>query len=189
MCILEEKQLLSTQNPTPFDPRTVLLDAADQGKGNAKEMLEAILALEQQQQRGNLAQLEGTWQLLWTSGTQQYQKFLQDQWPTPSLQPISRGNIVQQIDVPHSLLKTQISFGIGTLSVSGPFQYSDRHRVEFTFQQVQLTVKALPKLKLPMGSWAKGWLQTTYLDDLLHIERGDRGGISVYLRSNSEQQN
>jgi hypothetical protein len=40
----------------------------------------------------------------------------------------------------------------------------------------------LPEIKVPFGTWASGWLRTTYLDQELHIERGDRGGVSVYRK-------
>jgi hypothetical protein len=40
------------------------------------------------------------------------------------------------------------------------------------------------KLQLALGKWAKGWLQTKYIDEELHVESGDRGGVSIYLKSN-----
>ncbi len=164
------------------DPRSLLLEAASKQRMPAQELVNAVQALEQLQQRGNLAMLDGEWRLVWTSGTQQYQNLLKQQWPTPSDQAVNRGNIIQRVNADARQLETLVDGAIATLCVSGPFEYSDRHRLNFTFSHFTLQLRALPTLRLPMGSWAKGWLQTTYLDDLLHIERGDRGGVSVYIK-------
>ena len=164
------------------DKRTWLLDAAATGNVNPKELLEAVLELEQQKQRGNLAALNGEWKLVWTSGTKQYQK-LQNDFSASKQQPLGYSNIVQRIDVQIQQIVTEVHTPFGSLSVSGPFEYSDQKRIQFTFERLRLKIGRLPTLQLPLGKWAKGWLQTTYLDERLHIERGDRGGISVYIRT------
>jgi hypothetical protein len=141
-----------------------------------------VKTLETQQTHGDLPTLAGTWHLRWTSGTRQSQQWQRGLWMkrTPSSSP---GAVYQRIMAEPTYLETIAAWGPLYLTVAGPFTYEqDRHRVAFTFTETVLGWGKLPALKVPMGSWAKGWLQTTYLDKDLHIERGDRGGISVYTR-------
>ena len=125
--------------------------------------------------------LAGTWQLVWTSGTRQYQTARAQKVMARS-QSAFRSIVLQRIDPQTGWFENQVRLPLGQLTVAGPFTYSATRRIEFTFTRLQLQLGRLPALPLPLGNWAKGWLQTTYLDDLWHIERGDRGGISVYRR-------
>lgn len=150
----------------------------------------AVMVLEAQRQRGDLTQLGGTWHLRWTSGTRQSQQWQRGLWmqAAPASPP---GAIYQRIS-PEGLegstpyLETIAAWGPLYLTVAGPFTYGENHRLAFTFEKTALGWGKLPALTVPMGNWAKGWLQTTYLDEDLHIERGDRGGISVYTRCTSD---
>jgi hypothetical protein len=156
-------------------------DGRRPAKGNPIAILEAIQGLEEQQQRGSLAQLAGTWALLWTTGTRQSQQWQRGLWmqANPS-QPL--GSIYQCIDATNAQLEIIAEFGLARMRVSGSFLYTPQHRLAFTFTAMGLQLGTLPNLSIPLGQWAKGWLQTTYLDETLHIERGDRGGVSVYRR-------
>jgi hypothetical protein len=152
-------------------------------KGSDQAEIPALVkTLEMQQAQGDLATLAGTWQLRWTSGTRQSQQWQRGLWMkgTPSSPP---GVVYQRIPPDPTYLETIAAWGPLYLTVAGPFTYeADRHRLAFTFTKTVLGWGKLPALTIPMGNWAKGWLQTTYLDGDLHIERGDRGGISVYTR-------
>lgn len=139
---------------------------------------DCIQALEQHQQRGTLAALDGYWELLWTSGTRQSQQFQQGVVPQQS-----PGRIYQRIEAAPQTLATVAKLGIAQIIVSGSFTYTAQNRLNVTFQSLQLQLSPLPALPLPLGRGAQGWLQTTYLDEQIHIERGDRGGVSVYRRT------
>ena len=152
-------------------------------KGSDQAVIPMLVkTLEAQQTHGDLATLAGTWQLRWTSGTRQSQQWQRGLWMkgAPSSSP---GAVYQHITTEPIYLETIAAWGPLYLTVAGPFTYEqDRHRLAFTFTETVLGWGKLPALKVPMGNWAKGWLQTTYLDGDLHIERGDRGGISIYTR-------
>jgi hypothetical protein len=146
-------------------------------------MLEAIAQLEKQRQRGKgIESLEGEWLLIWTSGTKKYQELK----PNNSLNPIQtssrRNQVIQRFDIQQRQLENEVKFPFGSLVVAGEFEYTPQQRIQFTFSQMRSRLGKL-KFQLPLGKWAKGWLQTTYIDEELHVERGDRGGVSVYVKN------
>lgn len=164
------------EEPTIENPRAILIDAAREPRPDPQVLQAAIATLEKQQQRGDgLPALNGDWRLIWTSGTGKSGKPVKAQTSTPK--------VIQAIDAQDRRIENRVILPFGTLTVAGSFEYSDRHRIEFRFDRLKFRLGNLPALTLPLGKWATGWLQTTYLDDRLHIERGDRGGVSAYLRT------
>lgn len=162
--------------------QAVFHTAVQTGQIDPVEAFIAVRLLEQQKQTASLADLAGNWRLVWTSGTQQYQD-LQSRWQSAKPKSTAQ-SVTQQIETQPQQLQNRVTFPGGSLTISGPFDYQSQ-RIQFTFNRVQLRLGAFPPIALPLGNWAKGWLQTTYLDETLHIERGDRGGISVYVRAES----
>jgi hypothetical protein len=167
---------------TSTEPRAILLDLAQGNIVRRAKLETAIATLEQQPKlEFTLATLAGTWQLLWTSGTRNVRK-LQFNRDSDEIHVNQRDRIIQRFDAEQKRLENEVYFPMGSLCVAGSCDYTDRKRLHFTFSQLSLKLGALPTLSLPFGSWATGWLQTTYLDAEYHIERGDRGGISIYRR-------
>jgi hypothetical protein len=161
--------------------RSQVLTATKQGPLEGERLQSAIATLEKAQLRGDLQLLPGEWQLLWTSGTRKAQQFKLTGGQINS-KPIAQ--VVQRINIQPRWFENQVRFPGGSLIVEGPFEYR-QHRLEFRFERVRLQLGTRRLLQLPLGKWATGWLQTTYLDQDLHLERGDRGGISAYIRVGS----
>ncbi len=159
--------------------QTLLLNISSGSQVSVREILEAIQVLEKQKSTGNSkATLAGAWLLLWTSGTKKYQESSKD-----LIKPISKiSSVIQRFDLDRSWIENEICLPYFSLIIEGPFVYSAEKKLQFTFQSVRLKVGFLPEIKVPFGTWASGWLRTTYLDQELHIERGDRGGVSVYRK-------
>ncbi len=159
--------------------RTILLNLGPNSQVSVQEILEAIQSLEKQKVTGkNQEALAGAWSLLWTSGTKKYQASNKD-----LLKPISSTtSVIQRFDTGRSWIENEVRLPYFCLTVEGPFLYSAEKKIQFTFQQLRLKLGFLPEIKIPFGNWASGWLRTTYLDKELHIERGDRGGVSVYRK-------
>jgi PAP_fibrillin len=157
--------------------RTILLTLGPNSLISVQEILEAIQALEKQKVTAeNQAALSGAWSLLWTSGTKKYQAANKD------LIKSSTTSVIQCFDTSRSWIENEVRLPYFSLTVEGPFLYSAEKKIQFTFQQLRLKLGFLPEIKIPFGNWASGWLRTTYLDRELHIERGDRGGVSVYRK-------
>jgi hypothetical protein len=171
--------------------RSLILQIAQRKSFDVAELVAAIEILEQQQKTQpishELAELAGQWQLLWTSGTQKYQQ-LRAQIDRPNgnspKQAKIKDNIWQSFDLQLMQITNQVKLPFGAIEVSGSFGYSAKNRVEFNFSQVSFKIGNLPARAIPLN-WLKntqGWLQTTYLDSQIHIERGDRGGVSVFIK-------
>jgi PAP_fibrillin len=147
------------------------------GSQSVQEILKAIQVLEKQKSTENSEALAGAWSLLWTSGTKKYQESGKD-----FIKPLSKtSSVIQRFDIDRSWIENEVRLPYLILIVEGPFIYS-AEKIQFTFQRVRLKMGFLPEIKIPFGTWASGWLRTTYLDQELHIERGDRGGVSVYRK-------
>jgi PAP_fibrillin len=159
--------------------RSLLLDLSSGSPVSVQEILEAIQVLEKQKSTdSNQATLAGAWFLLWTSGTKKYQESSKE-----LIKPISKiSSVIQRFDLDRSWIENEVRLPYFSTIVEGPFVYSAEKKIQFTFQSVRLKVGFLPEIKIPFGTWASGWLRTTYLDLELHIERGDRGGVSVYRK-------
>jgi hypothetical protein len=158
--------------------RSQLLKDLEEGSLDEASLQEAVTILEKAQIRGDRQLLEGEWRLLWTSGTRNAQKLNQ---PGNGIHPKAIASVIQRLDCQRLWFENQITFAGISLIVGGPFEYK-QHRIQFRFERLGLQLGSLGPLKLPFGKWASGWLQTTYLDEDLHLERGDRGGISLYRR-------
>ncbi len=159
--------------------RAVLLNISSGSPLSVQAILEAIQGLEKQKSTGNGQEsLAGAWFLLWTSGTKKYQESSK-----AFIKPISKTpSVIQRFDTGRSWIENEVCLPYCSLIVEGPFLYSAEKKNQFTFQRVRLKMGFFPEIKVPFGNWASGWLKTTYLDEELHIERGDRGGISVYRK-------
>jgi hypothetical protein len=159
------------------DSRQVLLQAA-QGNRIAPSELQAAIAALERQPSAQASNLEGEWRSVWTSGTARAQQL---GLPTQRL----AGCIRQRFKTAQHWLETELDWGWGYLRASGPFELTERQRIRFTFAQLALKLGPLPAVRIPLGQRARGWLQTTYLDAQVHIERGDRGGVAAYVRAAS----
>lgn len=170
--------------PSSLSPSDSLALWQQQGDRHPRAtLLAAIQTLEQARNYGRgVLDLNGCWQLLWSSGIPSKQATPSP--PTAASAPLSIAPrpIWQRIDVESGWLTNTVHLGPLRVTVAGPFVYAPQKRMEFTFTEIQGQVAPLPIVPIPLGRWAKGWLQTTYLDSQLHIERGDRGGVSVYQR-------
>lgn len=166
---------------TQSDPQTILSEFAHQGECDRATLLDVIRQLEQQQKQAkNLADLAGNWQLLWTSGTKNLQKLQKNATKKKIVK--SRFNILQTIETEPPKICSIVTLGILVLRVCGSFAYRE-NKIDFVFERTSLKLGILPAIAFPMGQGATGWLKTTYLDENWHIERGDRGGISIYYLS------
>ncbi|AFY84743.1 PAP fibrillin [Oscillatoria acuminata] len=158
--------------------RSQLLKDSEEGSLDSSSLQEAVAILEKAQIRGSRQLLEGEWRLLWTSGTRNAQKLNK---PGNGMNRKAIVSVIQRLDCQRLWFENQITIAGSSLIVGGPFEYQ-QHRIQFRFERLGLQLGPLGLPKLPLGKWASGWLQTTYLDEDLHLERGDRGGISLYLR-------
>jgi hypothetical protein len=167
---------------TQDEPKAILQQLA-QGNVVRRDALESAIALLEKQSSPHLtfADLAGEWRLLWTSGTKNASN-LPFRRETEEIHLPQRSRIIQAFDPNQNRLENKVYFPIGCLTVAGTCRYTASKRLHFTFSQLFLKLGNLPALDLPFGSWATGWLQTTYLDAEYHIERGDRGGVSVYQK-------
>jgi len=168
MTILTRSIAMSDTNLTDLAAAIATLEAMDAGSPVFPSAIQAAIAqLEAQRQRGNLQQLAGCWRLVWTSGSG---RFLPRAW--------------QCFDLATSDFANRLEFPLGYLSASSRFSYTPRQRLEFTVERIAVKFGSL-QFGVPLGAWAKGWLQTTYLDGEWHLERGDRGGLALYRRDRS----
>ena len=159
------------------DSRQLLLQAA-QGRRISPPALQAAIAALERQPAGQPPPLEGEWRSVWTSGTARAQRLgLPAQWLASCIR--------QRFDTAQHWLETELSWGAGYLRASGPFELAARQRIQFAFAQLQLKLGPLPPIRVPLGQRARGWLHTTYRDAQVHIERGDRGGVAVFVREAS----
>lgn len=167
---------------TQDEPIATLQQLA-QGDVVRRDALESAIALLEKQSSPHLTftDLAGEWRLLWTSGTKNASN-LPFRRETEEIHLPQRSRIIQAFDPNQNRLENKVYFPIGCLTVAGTCRYTASKRLHFTFSQLLLKLGNLPALDLPFGSWATGWLQTTYLDAEYHIERGDRGGVSVYQK-------
>lgn len=165
----------------PQSPQSIILSISNGGNILLQQMLAAIKELESKQVSQSVEALNGEWRLLWTSGTKNYQKLNNISLNTPIKSVSSK--IIQRFEK-SKLIANEVFFPFGSLTVLGEFVYN-HNRIQFTFNYVRLKLNSLP-IQIPLG-WAKGWLQTTYIDEYLHIERGDRGGVSVYIKNTPVQ--
>lgn len=167
------------------EPHKILSGLVDRGQCDRVTLIDAIRVLEKAKSKiEKISKLDGEWQLIWTSGTKQYQK-LQVTGEKSTIQK-EKQEIIQRIDSQANTIKNEIRTAIASLNVIGSFVYPN-NKIEFVFTRIILKLGKLPAIAIPMGNWAKGWLKTTYLDENWHIERGDRGGISLYAKIKSEQ--
>ncbi|MEM9543619.1 MAG: PAP/fibrillin family protein [Cyanobacteria bacterium P01_E01_bin.42] len=168
------------------DPDKIFSELVDRGQCDRAALMDAIRVLEKKGLKvEEVTKLDGEWQLLWTSGTKQYQK-LQGMGKTGQIDK-SQQKIVQRINSEANIIENEVNSAIASLNVIGSFAYIN-NKIEFVFRRVIVKLGQLPAIAIPMGNWAKGWLKTTYLDENWHIERGDRGGISLYGKIKSEQE-
>ncbi|MCT7972826.1 PAP/fibrillin family protein [Laspinema olomoucense] len=158
--------------------RSQLLKGVEDGSLDSDSLQGAIAILEKAQIRGDRELLEGEWRLLWTSGTRKAQKLKQG---GKGMNRKAIAQVIQRLDCQRLWFENQITLAGSSLIVGGPFEYN-QHRIQFQFERLGFQLGPLGLLNLPLGKWASGWLQTTYLDEDLHLERGDRGGISLYQR-------
>lgn len=174
----EESMTNPTRDEVVQTARSQLLKGLEEGSLDSATVQEAIAILEKAQIRGDRQLLEGEWRLLWTSGTRKAQK-LKAGGNGMNHQAIAQ--VIQRLDCHRLWFENQITFAGSSLIVGGPFEYK-QHRILFRFERLGFQIGPLGPLQLPLGKWASGWLQTTYLDEDLHLERGDRGGISLYRK-------
>lgn len=163
------------------DPRAFLLAVAQGKTASVQQMLDAIASLEKRRvMPSESPNLQGEWQLIWTSGTRSIANYNQSNLGSAIKRPFTL--IFQRFDFAQNQIENEVRFPSGNLCVTGKFEPSKSQRLQFVFISVSLQLGRLPAIKLPLGNWAKGWLQTTYIDDRLHFERGDRGGVSVWMK-------
>lgn len=177
----EESMTNQTRDEAVQGARSQLLKDSEEGSLDSSSLQEAVAILEKAQIRGDRQLLEGEWRLLWTSGTRNAQKLNK---PGNGMNRKAIASVIQRLDCQRLWFENQITIAGSSLIVGGPFEYK-QHRIQFRFERIGFQLGPLGLLKLPLGKWASGWLQTTYLDEDLHLERGDRGGISLYLRVGS----
>ncbi|MDB9311609.1 PAP/fibrillin family protein [Spirulina sp. CS-785/01] len=161
--------------------QSILHRAMTEGKVRPKALLPVLLALEKQRVRGSVPELTGTWQLLWTSGIKTIQKPVEQLSDQPK--PIFK-NIQQIIDPDQQQLINQVNFSLLQISVQNSLTIPRRNRLNFITQKVQIKLGSLPSISFPIGK-ATGWLQITYLHPPFKIARGNRGGIALYYKLNS----
>lgn len=162
------------------NPQDILVELLTKGECDRASLLNSIRELEKEKSSlAKTSKLDGEWQLIWTSGTKQSQKLQITQ--TASKIQKTKQTIIQRIESEAKQIENEVILAIASLNVVGSFTYVN-NKIEFVFSKVMVKVGILPAIAIPMGNWAKGWLKTTYLDENWHIERGDRGGISIYTK-------
>ncbi len=165
---LSESELLPSESSESSEAALATLAALAAGDRPDRAALDAAIAqLEGQRQRGSLSDLAGCWRLLWTSGG--------GRLPVAIVQCFA-------IDNPDPLTFTnRIELPGGGLTTHNRFTYLPRARLEFVAERLRLQLGPL-RFGLPLGNWAQGWLQVTYLTDEWNLLRGDRGGLALYQR-------
>lgn len=170
---------------TELNEKKILQKVTGGERVSLSEMMACIKQLEQQKplhETSNL--LNGEWRLIWTSGTKKYQEFSEN-LSAQMISPLSgRSQIIQRFDTTNCFLENEVRVEWGSLCVAGFYENIGQSKLQFFFKQLQLNLGHFPGVKFPLGAWAKGWLRTTYLDADFHLERGDKGGVSVYIRAN-----
>lgn len=172
-------------NQIASDADNIFSELVDRCECDRKTCLETILELERQHNSPkDLETLAGSWQLIWTTGTKNWQKMQ----TSSKKQKISKlkFNIQQTIETRPQKLLTTVAFLGSQIKVCGSFEYTE-NKIEFMFEQTNLKLWKLPVIAFPMGQDAKGWLQITYLDENWNIQRGNQGGIALYAKIKDEQ--
>ncbi|NJK99716.1 MAG: hypothetical protein HC910_03795 [Spirulinaceae cyanobacterium SM2_1_0] len=156
---------MSDLDSSPPTAAIATLESLLSGPAPDRATLQAAIAqLERQRQRGTATDLAGCWLLIWTSGNGRFP-----------------ARVVQCFTPETGHFENRLETPLGWLSVRSQATYTPQQRLEFVAKQARVELGAL-RFGLPLGSWAKGWLQTTYLDREWHLERGDRGGLALYHR-------
>lgn len=164
------------------EPRAFLLAVAQGETASVQQMLDAIASLEKRRfVPSELQNLQGEWQLIWTSGTRSIANYNQSNLDSAIKRPPMP--VFQRFDFAQNQIENEVRFSVGNLCVTGKIEPQKSQRLQFVFTSISFQIGRLPTIKLPFGNWAKGWLQTTYIDEQLHLERGDRGGVSVWMKS------
>ena len=112
-------------------------------------------------------------------------------------QPFTRGIVstksnLQRIDLESKSIDNLAEFTLlgvgGYLNIKGSAVQISDDRVEVGFIDCELKLGPLQPLKIPL-EWvkARGWVETTYLDETLRIGRGDKGSIFLAARISNKE--
>ncbi|KAG1680001.1 hypothetical protein FOA52_007065 [Chlamydomonas sp. UWO 241] len=173
--------------------------------------IEALEALNPHRAPVDSGLVSGTWALLYQAPLDEARAVTDKSGTTEgpflaTLQPISRGLVrtranLQRIDLPGGSVENLAEFALagglvnGSLNIVGtgapmtpeePGQAVTRVYVEF----VEFVLRLGPSIKftVPLG-WvnARGWVETTYVDEDLRVGRGDKGSVFVAARLRPER--
>nr|CAD1818874.1 unnamed protein product [Ananas comosus var. bracteatus] len=158
------------------EPRQRLLSAISSGTG-VEEVIDELIALNKKEIEGDhLGTLEGEWQLLWASQSEDKSwssivaDGLKGLQPDVSLQIIKEDGKLENVVVPVLGLTVRAS---GTL-IKG----SDRNTYSVTMNEGSAQFGAL---KLPLNAEKKFDMEIVYIDNKIRVTRGDMGTL-VHLR-------
>lgn len=113
-------------------------------------------------------------------------------------QPLTRGLIstksnLQRIDVEAGRIENLAEFVLlsrfpGYLNINGSAERISDDRIQVGFVDCQLKIGSLQPLRIPL-EWvkARGWVDTTFLDETLRVGRGDKGSIFVAARISNKE--
>ncbi|XP_062097028.1 fibrillin-5, chloroplastic [Humulus lupulus] len=140
----------------------------------------------------NLEKVAGNWKLVYSTitvlGAKRTKLGLRDF--------ISLGDFFQTIDVAKSKAVNVIKFNVrgfkmldGQLTIEASFKIASRSRVEISYDHSTIIPDQLMNVfrknyDLLLGIFnPEGWLEITYVDDILRIGRDDKGNIFILERS------
>ncbi|KAF5832755.1 hypothetical protein DUNSADRAFT_11242 [Dunaliella salina] len=139
----------------------------------------------------DLAQLDGKWDLAYTSNSGLIGILALDQ----VLPLVTVGDVFQTIDTSSGTVENQINIevpvGRTALSAKSTFELKQalnpvKSTVDSVFEQVNSLAAQAPQLAVPLQSdAAQTWQLNTFLDKDMRISRGDGGSIFVYCRSST----
>ncbi|OAY83119.1 putative plastid-lipid-associated protein 12, chloroplastic [Ananas comosus] len=165
------------------EPRQRLLSAISSGTG-VEEVIDELIALNRKEIEGDhLGTLEGEWQLLWASQSEDESwssiaaNGLKGLQPDVSLQIIKEDGKLENVVVPILGLTVRAS---GTL-IKG----SDRNTYSVTMNEGSAQFGAL---KLPLNAEKKFDMEIVYIDNKIRVTRGDTGTLCHWVllfRSNT----
>eukprot|EP00470_Lotharella_oceanica_P005070 CAMPEP_0170174594 /NCGR_PEP_ID=MMETSP0040_2-20121228/7812_1 /TAXON_ID=641309 /ORGANISM="Lotharella oceanica, Strain CCMP622" /LENGTH=212 /DNA_ID=CAMNT_0010416295 /DNA_START=126 /DNA_END=764 /DNA_ORIENTATION=- len=171
-----------------------------------QDILDTIKNLESENSAKSPAQspdINGWWSLIyqstpepsskWDPNTEVEGPFLAAFKPLTKNLITGKGNF-QQIDTLNGKVQNLATFRIGNrqgylniLGTCAPNAGEPENKVDVTFEDVDIKVEGLGKLRLSL-SWVRphGWVKTTYLDPEFRIGRGDKGSVFVAARTKGE---
>ena len=143
--------------------------------------------------------INGAWALVYQNPLVEEENPETVEGPFLSLfQPLTRGLVstksnLQRINVEAGSIENLAEFALlgritGYLNIHGSAVKISDSRIEVGFIDCELKIGSLRPLTIPL-QWvkARGWVETTFIDETLRIGRGDKGSVFVATRIKNKE--